>query len=408
MQGCGSNDTSSDSSDGDNIIVTQSEDEQDQDPLVTLNAIRTNSGLNTLSSNSELSISAQKHADYLKLNNTSGHYQVEGNSGFTGVNPVDRTMSAEYLSRVISENASAGQSSYNASIEGLMSAIYHRFGFLAYNIDEIGIGKNSDKFVYNMGNSQLNTLCEGTSFSNTGTYYTSVCKDSDFKIEATQYDNAKIISANSDKAYIIYPYDNATDVYPVFFEEHPDPLPNSNVCGYPISIEFNANGSTNIDTITNVNFTLVDSNSNTVTSLITMNKDNDPNKKFSKYQFALFPQDRLEFGSKYSATFSYTDSDSKSQSISWSFTTQSLSNVLTVNGSNDSFSVDSGTTYYLYFKPQSTTDIFTSIASSYTSGLTQNVDIVDGNLLKITLTGNSNMIFNLETSSSRKITLTLN
>ncbi len=60
-------------------------------------------------------------------------------------------------------------------MDGLFSAIYHRFAFLSPGIDEIGVGvtqneQDSDKsaFVYVMGNSELNRLCSFKSFKGAG------------------------------------------------------------------------------------------------------------------------------------------------------------------------------------------------------------------------------------------------
>jgi len=170
-----------------------------------INQLRVEAGLTQLVENSKLDIAAQKHADYLSDTNTIGHY--ENNSAYpsiyySGVFPVDRGAAANYYSPYYSENLSSGQKNVYDSIDGLMSAIYHRYGFLDFNIDEIGIGLNYNNsngkiFNYNMGNSELNALCDKTTSDiiTSGVYYqaSSICEnitDPDFKISEINYNNA--------------------------------------------------------------------------------------------------------------------------------------------------------------------------------------------------------------------------
>ena len=71
---------------------------------------------------------------------------------------------------------------YKNSVDGLFSAIYHRFGFLDFTTDEIGIGESDDSnlyvYTYDIGNKRLREFCnKGESDSDITGYYMTICAD---------------------------------------------------------------------------------------------------------------------------------------------------------------------------------------------------------------------------------------
>ena len=176
-----------------------------------------------------------------------GHYEDEATypEGFTGVTPTNRGEYTGYKSSV-SENITGGDNSVEESIEGLFAAIYHRFGFLSFDTDEVGIGIDSSvsyvygsAYGYDMGNGQINILCEGTSYTGSGGYYYGVCADYSFQIETSLYLTAQDANRLANPAIVRWPYPGQQDSIPVFYEESPDPLPTCGVSGYPVSVQFN-------------------------------------------------------------------------------------------------------------------------------------------------------------------------
>lgn len=113
--------------------------------LHLLNEIRESMGMNTLVHNDYLALAAQAHASYLVRNDVTSHNEIPGLLGFTGRTPADRALKAGYLSTQVSENLSTKNRDSQSSIDGLFSAIYHRFGFLDVGIDEIGVGAMQDR-----------------------------------------------------------------------------------------------------------------------------------------------------------------------------------------------------------------------------------------------------------------------
>jgi uncharacterized protein YkwD len=369
------------------------------DIIKELNTLRTNSGLISLKTNKLLKQSSLNHTNYLVDINSSGHYETKNLSNFyTGDKPVDRTLNVGYKSRSVSENLSVGQATELLSLDGLMGAIYHRFGFLSFSIDEIGYAKDNKTYVYNMGNSYLNTLCNDNNFTSNGTYYKSVCQDESFRIEASVYESAKNGIINQNPKYVIYPYKNQKDVTPVFYEESPDPLPNHSVSGYPISVEFNENDFTMSGFILD-SFTLRDANYNSIAliryndlSYVMTKENNAHSDHWSENQFAIFPEKRLDFNTTYSVELSYTH-NSNSETINWDFTTKSLPNLIIYDNNSEDISLELDKTYYIYFKPNSATETIDTFSISYSYNSPSDViitkSIYDKNTLKLKLSGQS-------------------
>ena len=212
-----------------------------------LNEIREAMGMNTLVHNEQLAQAAQAHADYLVKNRITSHDEIPGRPGFTGRTPSERALHAGYLSTQVSENLSTKNRDARSSIDGLFSAIYHRFGFLDVGIDEIGVGATQDvhhtensAFVYVMGNSYLNALCHEHAFKGYGRYVYGVCRDKRHRIAQKRFLEAQDANRRYNPKIVCYPYDGQKDVPPSFYDEMPDPLPDYEVSGFPVSVTFNA------------------------------------------------------------------------------------------------------------------------------------------------------------------------
>ena len=377
-------------------------------PLEYLNTLRTAAGLVAFTPASQLSTAAQNHSDYMQLNNTVGHGEVNGNSGYTGSTPSERTQYAGYSTLFIGENVSYGTPTAEASIDGLFSAIYHRFGFLHLSFDTVGIGQNTLFYTYDLSNSQHEQLCQGASYSGTGSYYLNVCADSNKHISVSAYSNASNAFASAAPALILWPFENAADIPPVFYEESPDPLPDDSVSGYPLSVEFNHQ---KFDSAPNVtSFTIEDASGTSLNTLTRMTQANDPASRFTSYQTALFPEKRLEWGSRYNAFLSY-ESNGTSYTKSWCFSTQSLStyapHVYRIENTNDiTLNVIAGESYALYIVPNHTNDTLQSVNYTYTAN-SVDFSFIDQNTAQITLDGSIGTYASFTFTNGQKITLNI-
>jgi uncharacterized protein YkwD len=369
------------------LSIARAHASPESDGLAYLNSLRAAAGMTPLQMDTELATAAYNHSNYLFLNNVTGHYESASGSGFTGVRPADRAVHAGYLSTSVSENVSYGDSTVYGSIDSLMSAIYHRFGFLQTDIDDIGVGIRSNFYTYDMGNSLLNALCAGSSYSGGGYYYFDVCADSGFRISQPDYEGAKSQLANANPAIIRWPAENARDIPPVFYEESPDPLPYHGVSGYPVSVEFNetlAGGAVSVQDFA----VFDDADSELAYAHRVLQPQDDYNSRFSAYQFAVFPLDRLGWGKTYRARIDYTLNGAP-QSLSWHFTTRGLPNpYYQVDGqASSNFSVVAGQTYSVYFVPRDANDRLNGYSYSYSGGMNVDAAFIDSNTINVSLGG---------------------
>jgi len=289
-----------------------------------LNGIRQAVNLGTLSRNGTLARAAQAHADYMVANRSASHYETEGKPYFTGKAPLDRAYRTGYQASFVSENLSANNDDAQNSLDGLFAAIYHRFGFLSPKIDELGIGVTQDPadsqnsaFVYVMGNSELNRVCSSESFHGSGNYIYGVCRDKAHRIAQKTYQKVMSVNQMNNPKIILYPYDGQQEVPLAFYNESPDPLPDYDVSGFPVSIEFN---DYYIKKATILSFKLFDEDNEEV-KVRSMDKASDPHRRFTSLQFALFPLTRLDFDKKYRVEAAYCDEKGVKE-ISWSFHTR--------------------------------------------------------------------------------------
>jgi hypothetical protein len=355
-----------------------------------INNIRREAGLNSYKRNAQLETAALNHSQYQVTNDVLGHGEISSDSHFTGTTASDRANFEEYDGYFSVGEVIAYDDNEQKSLDSLMSAIYHRFGLLRNDADEIGfgffkdsIGELNQAFVGNNGNSKLAELCSGESFTGSGSIYT-LC-DPVLKIEASVYESARDYLTGRNPDLVIWPVDNAQNVLPVFYEESPDPLPDYSASGYPISAEFNTFTAMEVGLESFKLFNNVSGEEITNTRLLT-NSD-DPNGLFSAHQFALFPLDRLDYNTTYRVEFSYFQNGALIDK-SWTFTTLDLGTVVyKINAVGDELGVNSGDTFHIYLPPTQLSPFMGGYRFSHSNNSQLTSEFVDSNTLKVTFTG---------------------
>ena len=299
--------------------------------LAYLNELRSQAGLIELKPNAQLQLAAQGHAEYLFQHRQWGHQQQAGRQGYTGQTPLKRMLAAGYPSRHNSENVSShsGNAGPAKSVNGLMSAIYHRFGFLSFDYDEVGIGYASDNrfhsYVYNMGNSNKAGLCRAPEQDNiNGQYFFKVCADESKKIQAGVFEKASKDNQLKNTDIVVWPPDGGKHIPPAFYEEAPDPLPHHDVSGYPVSLQFNPGFFKDAPPLVKrfELFRLPDNQP--VKILVRFNQQKDINRKFTEFEHAIFPQYRLDWDTRYRVEVDYLTTDNREQQLSWTFRTANI------------------------------------------------------------------------------------
>lgn len=348
------------------------------DPLKYLNKIRQDVGLKELSLNDQLNRAAYNHANYLTIHKIISHDESPLNKYFSGVTQSDRAINAGYNSRVVVENISYN-TSYKNSIDSLMSAIYHRFGFLEIGIDEIGMGEYKDgnfgNYVFDMGYSKLDERCLQGNSINSGYLAINVCKNMNIKIPMDYVQN---ILHPMYKLYTTFPMNLPSLAY--FSGEIPDPVPECKILSNPVSITFNDNRK-----IEFVKFEIFKDGSKIEhTKLITA--QNDVNRKFKQNQYALFSYEPFEFGKEYEAKFTYK-MNGMQEHINWNFTTMTPKYPYFDAKNKDRLSIKNDQTYDIFFRPKDCNDIMGTYEITTTDIISKKIEFVSANMLRVTLNG---------------------
>lgn len=183
-----------------------------QDGMNWINYRRAQAGMPVVTRNELLDIAARGHSEYQKANNIVTHEQTPGKPGFTGVNQGDRMTAAGYVYKnatyaygeVIS--ATSSDSGFYMADE-LITAIYHRFVIFEPKFKEVGTGAATTGSGY--------------------TYFTT-------NFASSNGYGPGLGSSN----LVTWPFNGQVKVATNFFSDYeaPDPVPNVNEVGYPVSV----------------------------------------------------------------------------------------------------------------------------------------------------------------------------
>jgi uncharacterized protein YkwD len=248
---------------------------------------RQQTGLSILTRNAMLDTAAQGHSDYQRLNNTITHDQTSGKPGYTGATLQQRLTAAGYrlsgayvYGEVIS---AAGQTSGSYHAEELISAIYHRFVIFEPVFRDMGTGAAT-------GNNYTYFTAD---FAASGGYGPGVGRGNVAHYPAT---SQTLVPAN-------------------FFSdsEAPDPVPDRNEVGYPISVQGDVTSIVTVQTFT----VRQRGGPDLPTRLLTNAADGHTPKSAA----AIIPLAVLKSGTVHDVSFTGTV-DGIAVSLHWSFTTR--------------------------------------------------------------------------------------
>ncbi len=369
--------------------------------LSYLNELRQKAGMSPYATSSILSHAAQNHADYLVQHHAMGHYETKGKKGYTGKLPWERAIAAGYRVGMLSENVSVNALDYKDSVDNLFAAIYHRFGFLDFQSDQIGIGVAQDAkdtdynaFVYDMGLQALNEACSNRSYSGSETYAYKICTDPAHRIREARLLEILASQKVASKPIVVYPYEEQIDVPPAFYEESPDPLPDYGVSGFPVTVQFNDHY---IKDAQVRSISLFDPEGKEVKAKILYHK-NDPNHLIKKNNYALMPLKRLHYGTRYKVVLHYSSGGKEEKKV-WHFTTRKLpAPYFVIDREQSSVQIAPHRTYTLYFKPLHRHDILGNL--HFPADL--NVRFLDQNTVQIRLESDNKAPFTFS-SGDRKV-----
>lgn len=257
------------------------------DGLNWFNFRRTQIGLQALARDARADVAAQGHSNYQKIHNTITHEQTPNATGFTGVDVGARLTAAGYqfgrfyaYGEVIS--STSDPSGVNAA-EDLIAAIYHRFVIFDPIFRQIGVG--------------------AATVANGPTYFT------------TNFVTEQLDAGLGAGKVVVYPFADQQRVPRNFMSDNevPDPFPNRNEVGYPISVHADITSSIDVG-----EFTIRPRGGNPLpTRLLTRAGDAQTPQSAA----AIIPVDALATATTYDVRFSGAV-DGLPVSRNWSFTTQ--------------------------------------------------------------------------------------
>lgn len=106
--------------------------------LAAHNALRLAAGAPPVRADPRVTAAAQRHAEYLTLNDTGGHEETAGRPGFTGVTTRDRLIAQGFAEATASEVATSGAG--GAAVASLWVLPYHRLGLMHPHVVLAGWG----------------------------------------------------------------------------------------------------------------------------------------------------------------------------------------------------------------------------------------------------------------------------
>jgi uncharacterized protein YkwD len=254
-----------------------------------INYRRTQAGVGALARNNQIDRAAQAHSDYQRLNNTVTHTEQSNKPGFTGATDVERVQAAGYT--LVPQYAAGEIIAATANNTGffmaeeLVTAIYHRFVMFEPLFKDMGSGAARTNANY--------------------VYFTT-------NLAATRGYGPGLPS----HTIVTWPFNGQTGIQPNFqsdFEE-PDPVPDINEVGYPISVHANLT-----ETVAVQSFTVRPRGGNTLATRLLV-KGQDANTTMASVA-AIVPLSPLAAKTTYDVSFSGTVGGT-AVSKTWSFTTK--------------------------------------------------------------------------------------
>ena len=255
-----------------------------------LNYRRSQIGMAALTQNAIIDKAAQGHSDYQRINNVVTHDQTSGLTGFTGTTLENRLKAAGYsftATNAIGEVISAvpNQTGFYMA-EELVTAIYHRFVMFEPVFREVGTGSGTTSSGY--------------------AYFTA-----DF---VTNNGYGTGLAAGT---MATWPVNGQTGVQVNFMSntEEPDPVPDVNEVGYPISVHTNLTRKLTVQSFT---VRARNGSANLATRLLMQSNDTNTT---SPSVAAIIPLAPLSANTVYDVSFSGAI-DGTAISRTWSFTTK--------------------------------------------------------------------------------------
>jgi len=346
-------------------------------PVDQLNQIRESVGLGALVISPVLTQAALSQATYLAQGNPPDHLQIEGYPNYVAETPQGRAVAAGWPTALVYENFSIGEPDAQVSLDELMSAIYHRAIFLKPELDRVGFAQFGEgefaSYVYVLSSSLAAQACLPLPESD----LPQGCEAVD-PLSQEEFQLASLAKRKTNPRWVAWPHPSLP-VDPVFYDEVPDPLPDNEVSGYPISLDFNMSLLKVPPRL--ISFEVFGANGEKVEALDVLEADNDPNERMGPGSFTFFPAERLHWGESYHVVFK-GKVGGRPVEVRWAFQVKSSAGELvSIKAEGEWVRLDPEQGYSLYLPPNSEHPFFGDMEASEVEGLELQMEYEDKNTL---------------------------
>jgi hypothetical protein len=232
--------------------------------------------------------------------------------------------------------------------------------------------------------SACGALPQAALYRDSGRYRLPCAGDAEVRVEYLDaMDRARLQSLPE---FVLWPPDGGAEVPPAFFIEEPDPLPDLNVSGYPVSVQFNPAFAERVEVEGFGLYRRTGSGEEATGPLRLLDAGSNPHGLLDGHSFALFPLQRLEWGADYRAWFDFRV-DGEPRRVEWTFGTRGKGLItLRAEADHSRFTLRNGADYLLYLPPhEDEPHTVLSLRLSHLRSTRVDTQVLDPNTLRVRL-----------------------
>lgn len=310
-----------------------------------------------------------------------------------------RLLKSRYMNRVCNaqptESIFSGEGSYFSICQPTIRVNASWFNQLCNSHSSPALHSGDNKYYEICDNktrvysSWLKNYCDSATPLDQATksaYYSKPCH-SNFRVSQTFSNSLETKQAKNNPKYVIWPSYKAKEILPVFYDETPDPLPDLDISGYPLSLQFNPK---KVRSVSVKDFKLEKKTKagrwKQIKSIRKLNHQTDPHKIFTKQQFAWYPLKRLDWNTNYRASV-YAKFNGTKKKINWQFKTQSIKTpLIKIKPRKKNVKVPEGKWFTLYLVPSKRVSRpMQKINLEWRGSIKVKSEIIDMNTIKLLL-----------------------
>lgn len=253
--------------------------------------------------------------------------------------------------------------------------------------------------------SACSTLPAWAIYNDSG-YYQKPCRDN-HKIRKEFLDAADRLRFAENPRYVVWPPADARDAPVAFYDETPNPVPDIDVSGYPLSLQFNPGQIKEVEINTIALYRLdTDGKISKRIKVRQLDAGSDPHEKLTRLQFAWFPLQALDWGTRYEMTVNMKV-DGEAETLRWQFHTEALPlPAILLEPGQSSAHIEADTWTTLYLPPSKRLSRpFTKISARWFKPAEVRFETLTPNLIRVLIRNNFCIPVSLSLSNGETLSL---